>query len=83
MSSTEWWRRWESNPRPKAFNSKFYMLVRLQCYFAEAFEAGKPTAAKSSRKGLGGALENPIATNQSADVTPETAPRTEPSGRLQ
>ena len=25
-----WWRRWESNPRPKAFNSRIYMLVQFQ-----------------------------------------------------
>ena len=77
-----WWRRWESNPRPKAFNSKLYMLIRLHCCCVAAFEIGQRTATKSPRKGLRGALEKPIATDESANVTPETIPRTEPFGRL-
>lgn len=77
----EWWRRWESNPRPKAFNSRLYMLIRPHCCFGTAFEAGKGTVTKSPRKGLGDALEKPVVTNKSTNVTPESIPWTEPSGR--
>ena len=79
---TGWWRRWESNPRPKAFNSKLYMLIRLHFDPARAFETGQVTRTRSPRKGLDGTLEKPVAADEFANVTPRPTPRTGPVGRL-
>ncbi len=39
-----WWRRWESNPRPKAFGCRIYMLIRfLFCHPNQANKSGNNT----------------------------------------
>ena len=49
---------------------------------ARAIETGKVTRARSSRKGLDGALEKPATANESTNVTLQPAPWTEPVKRL-
>lgn len=46
-----WWRRWESNPRPKVFNSRIYMLIRLSFYtFCRQLKpANEPTERPASK----------------------------------
>lgn len=39
------WRRWESNPRPKAFNSRIYMLSRFHFSPEPAIENDKGTSS--------------------------------------
>ena len=29
IKNLKWWRRWESNPRPKAFGGRIYMLFQF------------------------------------------------------
>ena len=44
-----WWRRWESNPRPKAFGSSVYMLIRFAFNVRQAMGTGKSNRSNVPR----------------------------------
>ena len=43
----EWWRRWESNPRPEAFGGRIYMLIQFPDPIPMAWKLEKPPAGSS------------------------------------
>ena len=53
----EWWRRWESNPRPEAFGGRIYMLIQFPDPIQVAWKLEKPPAESSLIEGLGSLAE--------------------------
>ena len=59
-----WWRRWESNPRPKVFSSRIYVRIRFRYIIRKAMESGKRT----SRTSLSTILNDPLKETESPKI---------------
>jgi len=78
----KWWRRGESNPRPKVFNSRVYMLTRFHKFIRQETGTGKLPAGRPSLEFLSGSPEGGRTFEDSANVTPCPVPRKKRGGRL-
>ena len=66
IKNLKWWRRWESNPRPKAFGGRIYMLFQFPDPIRVAWKLEKPPSGSSlievsvPRRGRGKKLTSPL-----------------------